>query len=397
MRPLHLLLTALHTTLSLASADPTSPYPDLRSTGDSVDIAPNYVSRPSAILYRTPKNESGILAVYTIKNYQQNKTTLTTSRSMDGGATWTQLGEVYRGDSRVEFVDHGSAVQFPESGKIVVAFERRDSHGVGGLHLETDAYHIAIYESVDGGYLWKELAEIEDVGEKGDRIGGSANLEVWDPHLRLTRNGTLQLFYSTPNELSTADHLGINIRVSVDQGKSWGPPSTVTGNNKAVEGVPKIVEWNDTVYCAFQSKHIHRGDQEPSMKISTHLIRSSDGGYTWHGRQVFMTATGDRDIAFPQLVNVEGSLVSIALTNVPYPKTVGMKNSEVDLSVHISVDNGQTWRGHASGAEGNVGTLVSGLSDPFLLHLGDREMLLLWVNGGTRPGAGMSERYTLTS
>ncbi|KAK0644647.1 Sialidase [Cercophora newfieldiana] len=399
----------------MLAADPTSSFPlqvlprasdalDLQKDGDPAVLCYRGNSISGAT-YRSPTdNKTGVMAIYTVQLIENNHTAIAASVTMDQGRNWYSFSDIYTASATWERVGQGSIIQL-WSGTLLAAFEHRE---IQYYHTTVDteytsAYRIALYESANNGKNWTSLSSFEDPGEYGDDPFKSRNKPVHSPHLRATRNGTLQVYYAGINNAS-GNYTGINMRQSFDGGVHWSDSQEVTGaSNDGPDGNPKVVEWNDAVYCAFESQTIR--PEQTRARTSTSLIRSSDDGRSWHGRQLFIDWPRNQDVIWPQLVNVEGTLLAVASTNVERSdQTVPwLQSTGGDVSVHISVDRGQNWQRHASTVDPtNIGALIGNASSASFVSLGGGQgVLLLWTDThaserGAKPGPARSQRYVLT-
>ena len=142
---------------------------------------------------------------------------LRTVRSTDNGATWETRGVITAGNSDQHDIDNVNVVQLP-NGTILAAFRNHDKPGGNYSY-----YRITVCQSTDGGWTWTYLSQVDE------RARGNNN-GLWEPFLRVARNGNVQCYYSseTQNFANGADQDNI-MRVSTDNGRTWGNWIGVSG------------------------------------------------------------------------------------------------------------------------------------------------------------------------
>lgn len=160
----------------------------------------------------TRLNDNTIIAGYAAQDGPNHL--LRVVKSSDAGSSWTQLGTVTAGDSATHDIDNAFPLQLP-SGRILFAFRNHDRTSKGVYTY----YRITVCYSDDGGVTWSFLTQIDERPANG--VNG-----LWEPFLRVSRNGTLQVFYSSENNGGDQDNV---MKTSTDGGASWSGPFPVSG------------------------------------------------------------------------------------------------------------------------------------------------------------------------
>lgn len=135
-------------------------------------------------------------------------------RSDDGGASWQALGIVTSVDPTATDLDNAYPLQLP-SGRILFAFRNHDRSGSGWSY-----YRLTLCYSDDGGVTWSFLTQIEERAASG--VNG-----IWEPLLRISSDGTLQVYYSSENASNDQDNV---MKTSTDGGATWSGQTIVSGD-----------------------------------------------------------------------------------------------------------------------------------------------------------------------
>lgn len=138
---------------------------------------------------------------------------LRAARSNDGGASWQPLGIVASANPDTTDLDNSYPIQLP-NGRILFVFRNHDKADGGWSY-----YRITLCYSDDGGVTWAYLTQIEERAANG--VNG-----IWEPLLRLSNNGTLQVYYSSENEGNDQDNI---MKISLDNGATWSGQTLVSG------------------------------------------------------------------------------------------------------------------------------------------------------------------------
>lgn len=178
--------------------------------GDPVVVDPHGASLRLSFM-----NDGSMIGGY--DTHIDGQVKLKTTHSSDGGATWQTIGEVFSGDEAHYDIGNCMPLQLP-NGRVLYAFRNHDRTG-NDLHYTW--FRISLSYSDDGGKSFKYLSTVDE------RAPNGAN-GLWEPYLRLARDGTLQCYYSSENNGDDQDNL---MKYSRDGGQTWSGPITVSGGN----------------------------------------------------------------------------------------------------------------------------------------------------------------------
>jgi hypothetical protein len=210
----HFLLAGL-ALLSIVVGTPTGV--KRASPGRVVPAGNPVLVDPRGVYMRvTFMSDGSLLGAYT--GAETGVNILRAVRSTDGGNTWGYLGEVFRGDPAFYDIDNAMALQLP-SGRLVYAYRNHDR--ANGRYKW---FRISMSYSDDGGRNWKYLSTVE---EKAPAPNGDAS-GLWEPFLRIARDGSLQCYYSAEN--NTPDQDGF-MKYSRDGGLTWSRWMAVSGGD----------------------------------------------------------------------------------------------------------------------------------------------------------------------
>lgn len=133
---------------------------------------------------------------------------LRVSKSTDSGRSWETIGSVDSGPSDTRDMDNAFPLALPD-GRILYAFRNHDKVAGG----EYTYYRITICVSDDGGVTWRFLSHVNEHAHNPSARNG-----LWEPFLRLTRDGVIQCFYSSENNNGDQDNI---MQASYDGGLTW--------------------------------------------------------------------------------------------------------------------------------------------------------------------------------
>lgn len=105
------------------------------------------------------------------------------------------------------------------SGRALYAYRNHDRTGTD---LHYIYFRISVSYSNDEGKTFKYLSTVEEHVPNG--FSG-----LWEPYLRLARDGTLQCYYSAENSESEQDNF---MKYSKDGGQTWSHWVTVSGGDR---------------------------------------------------------------------------------------------------------------------------------------------------------------------
>ncbi|MCJ1485724.1 hypothetical protein MMC06_005899 [Schaereria dolodes] len=294
------------------------------------------------------------LGVYT--GFTGGNNVIMTVKSTDG-ASWESLGTVTSGASNANDIDNPYVLQLP-SGRVLCAFRNHSKDPASGAYI---FFRITISYSDDNGQTWKYLSTpASDPGP----VNGN-----WEPFLRNTLSGSVQLYYSRENSAQDQDTLE---RCSTDGGITWSDASTISGadiiSRDGMTGVATIDGSN--LIAVFES------ESNGLFHISS--ITSSDDGFTWGNRQtVYTPDTSGTSAGAPQVICVGGTLAVSFMTNEDTAAPSSGYTSDTAAKLVTSPDGGSTW-----GNKIMVGTVQSAW--PGLLQIDAQTFYYLVDHGGAK-------------
>ncbi|PIL35382.1 hypothetical protein GSI_02108 [Ganoderma sinense ZZ0214-1] len=315
----NLLFLLLCTLFSHALAAPTPGYPGriVYEVNDGLDSTPspralerraglvphvgdaNISIAPSGAYPRvTALADGSLLASYTA--FSGSTKTLTVVRSTDGGSTFSAWGAIASGTGDL---DNTFLLQLP-NGHVVAAFRNHDL----GADGSPTYYRITACVSADGGKTWAFLSQV------AERAATATNNGLWEPFMRLSSSGAIQVYYASENSGADQDIL---MKTSTDNGATW-PTTTTTvagGTTTGRDGMPGCATFNDgaaKLMCVFETTEGH-SDGTFSVKS----VVSPDDGQTWGTRsQVFVPSGSGNNAGAPQIVATpDGNLVVSFMTD----------------------------------------------------------------------------------
>jgi len=195
--------------------------------------APALIDRAGVYPRAARLADGSLVAAYAAPS--QADQVLRLARSTDNATTWAPLGEVARGAARTHDLDNAHVVQLP-SGRLLYAFRNHDRAGdfPGGAWRYT-WYRLTVCASDDGGRSWRFASQVEERGAMG--VNG-----LWEPFLRVTKDGSVQVFYSAESDGAEQDNL---MRSSRDGGMTWSAPLVVSGSGLVSrDGMTGVAEVN---------------------------------------------------------------------------------------------------------------------------------------------------------
>ena len=201
--------------VGLASAVPASI--ENRSPGRVVKAGNPVVIDPNGEYIRVSfMNDGSLIGGYAAKDGSQK--VLRVVRSTDGAATWQRIGEVFRGEEATHDLDNAMPLQLP-SGRILYAYRNHDRTGTDWHYTW---FRISVSYSDDGGKSFKYLSTVEEHAPNG--VSG-----LWEPFLRIARDGTIQCYYSAENAGNDQDNF---MKYSKDGGQTWSHWVAVSGGDR---------------------------------------------------------------------------------------------------------------------------------------------------------------------
>ena len=172
--------------------------------------------------------------------------------SSDGGRTWTNYRRISEHPGPVD-LDNAFPLQLAD-GTLLVAYRRHNRNA--------QLFRIEISSSTDGDQ-WAVRATVA-TGSQG----------IWEPFLLASPDGTVQAYYAS--EEGCHPDQRIEMRTSIDGGKSWGTPVVVAEKRGSRDGMPGVVRLNDRELLA-----VFEAQDVPPFRFVIRGVRSLDLGRTW--------------------------------------------------------------------------------------------------------------------
>ncbi|KAJ9139363.1 Glycoside hydrolase family 93 protein [Pleurostoma richardsiae] len=246
-------------------------------------------------------------------------------RSTDGAESWQYLREVFRGEEATHDIDNAMPIQLP-SGRILYAYHNHDRTGSDWHYTY---FRVSISYSDDGGVSFKYLSTVEEHVLSG--VNG-----LWEPYLRLARDGTLQGYYSAENSAADQDNF---MKYSTDGGATWSAWIAVSGGDRSSrDGMTGVAPSDNdgNLLCVFENTE--------NGYFTVDYVLSHDDGYSWGERARLYTPCGadsGKIAGARQVYNVWGTLVASFMTN----DDVSLVNNYdgAQMKVVTSVDGAKTW------------------------------------------------------
>ncbi|KAI4207366.1 MAG: hypothetical protein LQ346_000616 [Caloplaca aetnensis] len=303
----------------------------------------------------TRLQDNSILGVYT--GFKDGDNVLLTVMSTNNGASWTPLGEITRGPSNANDIDNPYLIQLP-SKRILCAFRNHSKDPSTGSYTY---FRITLTYSDNGGRSWAFLSEA--AGNPGP-VQGS-----WEPYLRTTTDGSIQLYYSHENSAQDQDTLQ---RTSRDGGSTWGAVVCVSGSGiTSRDGMTSIAALSPT-----NPKSLILVYETTTMGVFyLGSVFSTDDGKTWSGRRtIYKSPSPNTSAGAPQVINVGGTLVVSFMTNEDQQLNAPSNSYTDHTSVKVitSGDQGRSW-----GNKVTVGAVQSAW--PGLMDLGGSKGQFLYL------------------
>ncbi|KAI0836673.1 glycoside hydrolase family 93 protein [Hypoxylon sp. FL0890] len=302
--------------VGLVSAAPASSAPlEKRLPGRVVKAGdPVVIDTNSEYIRVSFMNNGNLIGGYVARDGTQN--VLRVVKSINGGQSWVHLGEVFRGELATHDINNAMPLQLP-NGRILYAYRNHDRTGADWHYTY---FRIPISYSDDGGKTFKYLSTVEEHVPSG--VNG-----LWEPFLRIARDGSLQCYYSAENNAADQDNF---MKYSKDGGSTWSHWVAVSGGDRTsrdgMVGVAPIDNNGNLI--------------EP---FSVDYVISHDNGLSWGERNRLYTARNGKLAGAPQVYNVWGTLVASFMTNEDIDGTSGYDGAQ--MKVITSVDAGKTWSG----------------------------------------------------
>jgi hypothetical protein len=172
--------------------------------------------------------------------------------SRDGGKTWTNYRRISERPAPID-LDNAFPLQLAD-GTVLVAYRRHDR--------QRHAYRIEVSSS-SSGESWVVRSTI-----------ATGTVGIWEPFLLELPDGAVQAYYAS--EEGCYPDQRIEVRISMDGGKSWGTPVTVAAKKGSRDGMPGVVLLDDRELLA-----VFEAQDVPPFRFVIRGVRSPDLGQTW--------------------------------------------------------------------------------------------------------------------
>ncbi|RHZ49816.1 hypothetical protein CDV55_102084 [Aspergillus turcosus] len=264
-------------------------------------------SDPSGTYPRLARLSDGsILSAFT--RFAGQTRILTVAKSTDGGRTFHDFGEVTRSQG-----DCDNLFLLEVAPSVVLgAFRNHDLGPNGPTH-----FRITVCRSTDGGRTWQFASQAV---EKSPPNG------IWEPFMRLGRQGEVQLFYS--QEYAHDNQCTMLVR-SFDQGSSWSQPECLEGiNDRIRDGMtgiaPTIDNGREALVMVFETTRYGTFNLE--------ALISYDDGLTWGWRHEVYVPPRGHNAGAPQIASfADGSLAVIFMTDEDEREVQWTKNACIKM------------------------------------------------------------------
>jgi hypothetical protein len=267
----------------------------------------------------------------------------------------------------------------------------------GGSSADDGAARIVGCVSADGGRTW---------GERSTLVENDGKCNVMEVNFLRLRSGGIALFYVQKNVEVSASATGdcrVMVRVSQDEGKTFGPARQLTGPRRYIETASGRGLMLRTGRILLECEDLH----------SSFCLISDDDGVTWHEGQKAKPADGDcyepaavelrdgRVLMFlrtglggqfqtvsgdggetwsePTLTALRGTAAPVSLERIPatgdllavWNHDAGSPRARNPLTAAISRDEGSTWE-HFRDLENAPG---DAFAYPSVTWVGDRALV----------------------
>lgn len=200
-------------------------------------------------------------------------------KSTDGGDNWKLISNVYDQKYGLLRTSQPCLYELPvqvgdmPAGTILLA----------GNIFDDSPYtvsRIVIYKSMDGGYSWSFLSEVDNGGPCiYDPSTTSTTTTVWEPFLGMSKDGKLVCYYSDERQKAEGILQAVSFRTSSD-GKNWSSLSNVAAipDKRDRPGMITVTELPNGKYMA-----TYEMVNRPSISKNNAIVycKFSDDGVTW--------------------------------------------------------------------------------------------------------------------
>jgi len=200
-------------------------------------------------------------------------------------------------------LDNLFLMQLP-NGDVLATFRNHDRTSAGVYTF----YRITSCISHDNGQTWSFLSQVDQ------RTPTATNNGLWEPFIRISKSGVIQVYYAAENSATDQDIL---MRTSTDNGVTWSAATTVAGGTTTGrDGMPGCTDFTTPtgaarVLCVFETTE----NTFPLFTVKS--VVSTDDGVTWSERtQVYVPSGTQHNAGAPQVTTTTaGTLVVSFMTD----------------------------------------------------------------------------------
>lgn len=296
-------------------------------------------------------SDGSILSSFT--RFPDGQRSLCVAKSTDNGQTFEDFSEVTRSPGDTDNMFLCEVVP----GTVLAAFRNHDLGPNGPKH-----FRITVCRSTDGGRTWQYASQ---AAEK------SAPLGIWEPLMRVARQGEVQLYFS--QEFAHNNQCTMQT-VSFDHGSTWSQPHCLHGAQDlfrdGMTGIaPTIDNGREALVMVFETTTYGTFDVE--------ALLSYDDGRTWGGRHIVFRPKHGHNAGAPQIASfADGSLVAIFMTDDDAEHVEWVKNASIK-----AVFAGPPQNGHVQWSQPSLVSPAS-CTWPGILALDHHTALAAWDKGG---------------
>lgn len=228
--------------------------------------------------------------------------------------------------------------------------------------------NIALRRSDDNGATWGAAQIL-----MADNISGYYGFS--DPEILVMQNGWLMLAFAGRGNPDDNVHDNVQIRISKDNGVSWGNPQIIASGRSWEPGMVQLADGDIEMFYSSEAKWWPSNSPQQDIEF----IHSTDNGTTWTAPVQVAYAANFRDGMPVPVVLANNKGIAFAIESVNNSKSPWMMWSSTDAR----------WNYASNGTTGNsrrwlaTGDNVFG-GAPFLLQLPTGETLLSFQDGDGR-------------
>ena len=228
--------------------------------------------------------------------------------------------------------------------------------------------NIALRRSEDNGATWGTAQILMNSNTPG-YYGFS------DPDILLMSNGWLMLSYVGRGNPDDNGHDNVQIRVSKDNGLSWGDPKIIATGRSWEPGMVQLADGDIEIFYSSEAKWWPGANPQQDIL----LIHSTDNGSTWSAPKEVAYATGSRDgMPTPLLLSGNKGIV-FPIESVNNSKSPWILWSSIDAKWNYNTNgntqNQRRWLATNDAVFGGA---------PFMVQLITGETLLSMQDAGGR-------------